>query len=65
MLLRPFRIENLTGAYVNPFAKIADDGYGQQWIAELLRAWCGGDQPAWAYGVVVARLPRRETRRPG
>jgi hypothetical protein len=30
MLLRPFRIENLTGAYVNPFAKIADDGYGQQ-----------------------------------
>src|SRR6266568_2717973 len=49
MLLRPFRIENLTDAYVNPFAKIAG-GYGQQWTAELLRTWFGGDQPARAYG---------------
>ncbi|MGH3183315.1 MAG: hypothetical protein ACRDOE_15640, partial [Streptosporangiaceae bacterium] len=49
MLLRPFRIENLTGAHVNSFGKIAD-GYGQQWTAELLRTWFGGDQPAWAYG---------------
>jgi predicted 2-oxoglutarate/Fe(II)-dependent dioxygenase YbiX len=49
MLLRPFRIENMTAAHVNPFGKIAD-GYGQQWTAELLRAWFGGDQPAWAYG---------------
>jgi predicted 2-oxoglutarate/Fe(II)-dependent dioxygenase YbiX len=49
MLLRPFRIENLTDAYVNPFARIADR-YGQQWTAELLRSWFGGDQPAWAYG---------------
>src|SRR6266567_3518067 len=49
MLLRPFRIENLTDAYVNPFGKIAG-GYGQQWTAELLRTWFGGDQPAWAYG---------------
>jgi 2OG-Fe(II) oxygenase superfamily len=49
MLLRPFRIENLTDACVNSFAKIADR-YGQQWTAELLRAWFGGDQPAWAYG---------------
>jgi hypothetical protein len=22
--------------------------YGQQWTAELLRAWFGGDQPSWA-----------------
>ena len=49
MLLRPFRIENLTDAQVKSFAKIAD-GYGQQWTAELLRTWFGGDQPAWAYG---------------
>jgi predicted 2-oxoglutarate/Fe(II)-dependent dioxygenase YbiX len=48
-LLRPFRIENLTDAQVKSFAKIAD-GYGQQWTAELLRTWSGGDQPTWAYG---------------
>jgi len=35
MLLRPFRIENLTEACVNSFGKIADR-YGQQWTAELL-----------------------------
>ena len=49
MLLRPFRIENLTGAHVNSFGKIAG-GYGQQWTAQLLRTWFGGDQQAWAYG---------------
>src|SRR6516162_2237850 len=49
MLLRPFRIENLTDAQAKSFAKIAD-GYGQQWTAELLRTWFGGDQPTWAYG---------------
>jgi predicted 2-oxoglutarate/Fe(II)-dependent dioxygenase YbiX len=49
MLLRPFRIENLTGAQVKSFAKIAD-GYGQKWTAELLRTWFGGDQPTWVYG---------------
>jgi predicted 2-oxoglutarate/Fe(II)-dependent dioxygenase YbiX len=48
-LLRPFRIENLTDTQVKSFAKIAD-GYGQQWTAELLRSWFGGDQPTWAYG---------------
>jgi len=49
MLLRPFCIENLTDAYVNSFGEIADR-YGQQWTAELLRTWFGGEQPAWAYG---------------
>jgi predicted 2-oxoglutarate/Fe(II)-dependent dioxygenase YbiX len=49
MLLRPFRIENLTDAYVDSFGKIAGR-YGQHWTAELLRTWFGGDQPAWAYG---------------
>src|SRR5260370_20093024 len=49
MLLRPFRIETLTGAPVTSFGKIAG-GYGQQWTAQLLRTWFGGDQPAWAYG---------------
>jgi len=48
MLLRPFRIENLTGKHVNSLGKIADQ-YGQRWTAELLRKWFGGDQPAWAY----------------
>ena len=41
MLLRPFRIENLTGADVASFGKIADR-YGQQWTADLLRTWFGG-----------------------
>jgi predicted 2-oxoglutarate/Fe(II)-dependent dioxygenase YbiX len=49
MLLRPFRIESMTATHVNSFGKIAG-GYGQQWTAELLRTWFGGDQPAWAYG---------------
>jgi hypothetical protein len=49
MLLRPFRIENLTRTHVNSFGKVAD-GYGQQWTAHLLRTWFGGDQAAWAYG---------------
>ena len=49
LLLRPFRIESLTDAQVESFAKIVG-GYGQPWTAELLRTWFGGDQPAWAYG---------------
>jgi hypothetical protein len=49
MLLRPFRVENLTEACVNSFGKVAGR-YGQPWTAELLRTWFGGDQPAWAYG---------------
>jgi hypothetical protein len=49
MLLHPFRIENLTDAGADSFAKLAD-GYGQRWTADLLRTWFGGKQPAWAYG---------------
>ena len=49
MLLRPFRIENLTDRYVDSFRKIVGR-YGQQWTAELLRTWFGGDRPAWVYG---------------
>jgi predicted 2-oxoglutarate/Fe(II)-dependent dioxygenase YbiX len=49
MLLRPFRIENLTGADVDSFGKIAGR-YGPQWTADLLRTWFGEGQPAWAYG---------------
>jgi predicted 2-oxoglutarate/Fe(II)-dependent dioxygenase YbiX len=49
LLLRPFRIENLTDGQVEAFAKLAG-GHGQQWTAELLRTWFGGDQPAWTYG---------------
>ena len=57
MLLRPFGVEDLTGTYVDSFAKIVS-GYGQQWTAELLRTWFGGEQPAWAYGGGQER-PRR------
>src|SRR5271157_2735171 len=46
-LLRPYRIENLTDAYVDSFGRIAGR-YGQRWTAELLRTWFGGTQPAWA-----------------
>jgi hypothetical protein len=49
LLLRPFRIENLTDAYVNSFGQIAGR-YGQRWTADLLRTWFGESQPAWAYG---------------
>ena len=49
MLLRPFRVEDLTGAYVDSFGNIVS-GYGEQWTADLLRRWFGGRQQAWAYG---------------
>jgi hypothetical protein len=49
MLLRPFRVESLADAYVDSLGTIADR-YGQQWTAELVRTWFGGDQPAWADG---------------
>jgi predicted 2-oxoglutarate/Fe(II)-dependent dioxygenase YbiX len=49
MLLRPFRIESLTDAHLDSLAAIAGE-YGQQWTAELLRTWFGGDRPAWSYG---------------
>jgi hypothetical protein len=49
MLLRPFRIEDLTDGHADPFGKIVG-GYGQQWTAELQQTWFGGSQPAWAYG---------------
>jgi hypothetical protein len=49
MLLHPFRIEDLTDAAVNSFAKLAAS-FGQEWTAKALRTWFGGDQPALAYG---------------
>ena len=49
MLLRPFRVEDLTGAHVDSFGTIVS-GYGEQWTADLLRTWFGGRQQAWAYG---------------
>ncbi len=47
MLLRPFRVENLTADDAAPFGKLTSR-YGQQWTTELLRAWAGAGQPAWA-----------------
>ena len=73
MLLRPFRIENLTDAYVDSFGKIAGR-YGQRWTAELLRTWFGGEQPSvgiWrgtgtaAVGGGVAARPVRGAARHG
>jgi hypothetical protein len=55
MLLRPFRVENLTGAHADPLGKVVG-GYGEQWTADLLRTWFGGGQPAWAHGGGQARL---------
>ena len=49
MLLRPFRVEDLTGAHVDSFGNIVS-GYGEQWTAGLLRTWSGGRQHTWAYG---------------
>ncbi|ABW16450.1 2OG-Fe(II) oxygenase [Parafrankia sp. EAN1pec] len=49
MLLRPFRVENLTVEDAAPFAKLAGR-YGQQWTMELLRTWAGAGQPTWAIG---------------
>ena len=54
MLLRPFRIENLTDADVDSLGKIAGR-YGQRWTADLLRTWFGEGQPAWAYRVGTER----------
>jgi 2-oxoglutarate-Fe(II)-dependent oxygenase superfamily protein len=49
MLLRPFHVEDLDVKSAGSFATIAGR-YGQQWTAELLEAWFGGDRRAWAYG---------------
>lgn len=47
MLLRPFRVENLTADDVTPFGKLASR-YGQQWTSDLLRGWAGAAEPTWA-----------------
>jgi hypothetical protein len=49
MLLRPFRIEHLTGACVMSLGN-AITGYGQRWAAERLQAWFAGQQRTWAHG---------------
>ena len=55
MLLRPFRIEYLKGAYVNSFGNVIT-GYGQRWAAEQLRAWFPGQQQTWLHGGGQERL---------
>jgi hypothetical protein len=49
MLLRPFRVENLTVGSVSSFVKVAGR-YGQRWAGDLMRTWFAPDQPTWAYG---------------
>jgi len=46
MLLRPFRVENLTASDAAPFAKLASQ-YGQPWTVQLLKTWAGAGQPYW------------------
>ena len=49
MLLRPFRVENLTAASAGSFAQVIGR-YGQRWTSDLSSAWFGPDQPAWMPG---------------
>ena len=49
MLLRPFRVENLTDAAVTSFAEITS-AYGQRWAMELLGTWFDEARPVWPYG---------------
>ena len=49
MLLRPFRVENLTAASASSFDRVAGR-YGTRWTGDLVRAWFGPEQPAWAPG---------------
>ena len=48
MLLRPFRIGSLTSVHIRAFAEVGD-AYGQEWTADLLRTWFGGDRPVRPY----------------
>lgn len=48
MLLRPLRVENLTESHAGALAAVAGD-YGQEWTAELLHGWFGGDRSPWQY----------------
>jgi len=49
MLLRPFRVEDLTSAHAGLFGNIIS-GYGEQWTAGMVRTWSGPQQQPWAYG---------------
>src|SRR5258705_5028215 len=64
ILLSPFRIESLAAAQVKSLAKTAER-YGEQWTAELLRTWFGGDQPGWAGGAGGDGPPGAADRLPG
>ena len=49
MLLRPFRVENLSRSHVPALVKLAA-GYGQRWTSGLLGIWFGDGRHAWMYG---------------
>ena len=49
MLLKPFKIENLTEHDTEALGQVAAR-YGQDWTGELLRGWFGEDRPAWDRG---------------
>jgi len=49
MLLRAFRLEDLTAATVSSFAEVTSH-YGKRWTVELLETWFAGNQRVWPYG---------------
>lgn len=49
MLLKPFKIQNLTEHGAEALGQAAAR-YGPDWTGELLRGWFGEDRPAWDRG---------------
>jgi hypothetical protein len=58
MLLKPFKIENLTEYDTEALGQVAAR-YGQDWAGELLRGWFGEDRPAWDRGTGQAEWAAR------
>jgi hypothetical protein len=58
MLLKPFKIENLTEHETEALGQAAAR-YGQDWTVDLLRGWFGDDRLAWDRGTGQAEWATR------
>lgn len=58
MLLKPFKIENLTEHETEALGQVAAR-YGQDWTVDLLRGWFGEDRLAWDRGTGQAEWVTR------